>query len=199
MPGFMRHLINLSLSVLLSGSGSLCAENSPTNDIKEISAKLCSELISRGGVFIFFDPACPICAEYFPSIERLSAKYGSTQKFYLVISDEAQATAQNFINSYHPHCDVLLDSEANLQAALAARVTPQVFVLHAGKVVYSGRIDNRYESIGHRRSVISSNDLDLALQAISNGREPQTKTSTAVGCLLDQDKAAVKRSQKNAD
>ncbi len=66
----------LALLVWLAGVP-VCATESPDRVTAQVlSAELSSELVKKGGVFIFYDPSCPICAEYFPTIERLESKYG---------------------------------------------------------------------------------------------------------------------------
>lgn len=155
----------------------------------QITAKSIEPILKRGGVFIFYDPACPICAEYFPTIEKLAATY-SRWDFYLVFRAGVTDSAQDFVRDYSPRAQILLDDDALLQLRLSATVTPQVFFLNDGKIVYSGRIDDRYESIGHRRSVIRSYDLRETLDKCRQGERSCRRTTVPVGCFLENTKFA---------
>ncbi len=135
------------------------------------------------GVYIFYSPECPICAEYFRTIERLHAKYSKFAEFYLVVSDKASASKLK--REFKTSCRIIEDMSGSLQKELNATVMPQVFLLNQERVIYSGRIDDRYQSIGNRRTVIRSFDLENALAALAKGEKTQLKSTTAVGCFLE--------------
>lgn len=175
--------IALLLCLLMPGA-CLAAEASGGGELYTLTAELTDQLVQKGGVFIFFEPSCPICAEYFPSIEQLEAKFAKHDHFYLVFAAEAKDSAEKFISEYHPHSTVLIDKNSMLQSRLGAKVTPQAIVVCANKIEYSGRIDDRYVSIGNRRTVIRSHDLDDALSALSQGKAAPVKSTNPVGCFL---------------
>lgn len=168
---------------LMAGTGVSAGDESSG----AVSAAQSKSFLQEGGVFIFYDPSCPICREYFPTIERLSSKYNDRFKFFLVLRSGEDAAARTFVKDYHPTCKVLVDSQFNLQKSLGATVVPQSFVVRNGNVIYSGRIDDRYESIGRRRTVIKSNDLEIALSAADHGATPAVKHTTPIGCFLEND------------
>lgn len=151
------------------------------------------ELLEKGGVFIFYDPVCPICAEYFPTIEGLQSRF-SKQPFYLVMKSDDAVVATEFAEKYKPHSEILIDKSGELQSNLNAQVTPQVFLVKSGKTIYSGRIDDRYESIGHRRTVIRTRDLEDALKASAEGQIISQRETKPVGCFLEQ----IKKSRSKA-
>ena len=154
------------------------------------SKRQCKELLAKGGVFIFYDPSCPICAEYFPTIEELQARYSRKQPFYLILKEADAKLAAEFVEKYNPHCGIMIDKNEELQSSLKAQITPQAFLVKASKTVYSGRIDDRYESIGQRRTVIRSRDLEDALKASSTGNRIAARETQAIGCFLEQIKKA---------
>jgi hypothetical protein len=150
-----------------------------------VNSELCRDLMNKGGVFVFFDPSCPICAEYFPTLEQLTAKYKGKLDFFLVFKAEDSSAVKGFVDGYQPHSRVLCDKNSLLLAQLRPKVTPEVFVVQQKKVVYSGRIDDRYAAIGHRRNVIRSHDLDEALALLAAGRQAREHATTAVGCYIE--------------
>lgn len=64
-------------------------------------------------------------------------------------------------------------------------MTPEAAVfLPDGKLVYLGRIDNRYEDLGRSRPVATSRELDDAISAAIQGKTPAVTAARAVGCSL---------------
>ena len=64
-------------------------------------------------------------------------------------------------------------------------VTPEAVVfLAGGKLIYRGRIDNRYEELGRSRPVATTHELDDAITAAINGKMPAVTAARAVGCSL---------------
>ena len=155
-----------------------------STQIERLDAAKVGSLAKQDGVFIFFDPTCPICAEYFPTIERLIARFGQV-KFSLVFCAVDSDRIAEFVRDYKPRCRILSDVDGSLRAALDAHVTPEAVVKSAGKNVYSGRIDDRYASIGHRRSVVGVHDLENILATISNGQTVLPSKTAAVGCFIE--------------
>ena len=67
---------------------------------------------------------------------------------------------------------------------VGATVTPEVAVVAGGRVVYRGRIDDRYVDLGRERPAPTRRDLFEALTAIV-ARKPVARAKTqAVGCYI---------------
>lgn len=83
----------------------------------------------------------------------------------------------------------LSDPDHQLVENLDARITPEAFVLvnseHGPDVVYSGRVNDLYASIGNRRDEPSTHDLRDAIEAALDGRKPKTSRTEPVGCLIE--------------
>ncbi len=60
----------------------------------------------------------------------------------------------------------------------------------AGKVLYRGRLDDRYSLDGKRRDEPREHDLQEALEAVLAGREPTVRETKAYGCPLPKPKPA---------
>jgi hypothetical protein len=52
-------------------------------------------------------------------------------------------------------------------------------------VIYSGKIDNWFEDIGKRRTIITEFYLQDALNSVIRHREPAIKETKPVGCFID--------------
>jgi hypothetical protein len=66
-------------------------------------------------------------------------------------------------------------------------VTPEVVVYNETRdsVYYQGRIDNRFERVGQRRQVVTSHELEAALNAIQRNKPVPIPRTNAVGCFLN--------------
>ena len=69
---------------------------------------------------------------------------------------------------------------------LGAATTPQVFVVRNRDqaVLYHGKIDNSFESIGHRRQVVTEHYLQKALDNVLINKAPEPATTDPVGCFI---------------
>ena len=57
-------------------------------------------------------------------------------------------------------------------------------VLSHGRIVYRGRIDDRYVDLGLERPAPTKHDLADALAAVVDGKPVQQATTQAVGCFI---------------
>ncbi len=188
-----KPLFKIAVTLLLSLLADPLASNSAptptaqrTEELTRIeSAADASMLMKTDRVVIYFSPECPICIESFPTIESLSQKFRKEIEFNLVVSKSESKQAQTFLSKYHPTARIVVDENGLLQKLLAARVTPEAFLLKEGKVIYRGRIDDRYAGIGQRRTVIRTNDLADAVLAYVEHKPIKTTSTVAVGCFLE--------------
>jgi hypothetical protein len=65
-----------------------------------------------------------------------------------------------------------------------ATITPEAVVVANGKVVYRGRIDDRYVEIGVERAAPTTHDLADALTATLAGTPIARPITQAVGCFI---------------
>jgi hypothetical protein len=74
----------------------------------------------------------------------------------------------------------------HLTKALKATVTPEAVVIDNNKNrIYSGKIDNRFEDIGKRRTIITEQYLQDAIDAILHNKLPAIERTEPVGCILN--------------
>ena len=69
--------------------------------------------------------------------------------------------------------------------ATGVTVAPEAAVLdELGRVIYRGRIDDRFVDFGKERPVPTTRDLESALQAAVAGRPVPVAETRAIGCYL---------------
>ena len=79
------------------------------------------------------------------------------------------------------------DPQHALVKKAKAQVTPEAAVFSAtGRLLYHGRIDNRYVDFGRDRPEATERDLENVLQAISEGKTSGFVSKPAIGCYITQ-------------
>jgi len=138
--------------------------------------------------FIFVSVECPISNRYAPEVRRLHEKFAAQGvEFSLVYPNpmEPVAAIRRHLKEYSYPMRALRDPRQELSKVAGATITPEAAVFDTrGRVLYRGRIDDRYVSLGVERPVASRRDLDEALTAIVAGKAPHEATTHAVGCYI---------------
>ena len=139
-------------------------------------------------VYIFLSESCPICQSYTVTLKELYKKYHPKNINFIGVFpnyDSHPDSIKAFRKKYSIPFGLVADKKSALTSHFKAAITPEVFVENAEKqVLYSGRIDDAFYSLGKRRNVITSNDLEQALNAIVTGQEIKPNKTEAVGCLI---------------
>lgn len=140
-------------------------------------------------VFVFLSVHCPVSNGTLPELRRIAARHTKQDvEFYGVVSDPSvsRTAAIKHRKDYRVGFPVLFDASLELRRWLRPTHTPQAIVLSpSGTVVYSGRIDNRFASIGRKRDAASQHDLDDALSATVSGEPVRNAETVPVGCPLE--------------
>ena len=127
--------------------------------------------------------------QYLPELNRIYQAFAPRNvEFYGVIADRraSAAEAANHRQSYQVAYPLLLDTSGSLRRQLRPTHTPQVIVVDRhGVIVYSGRIDDRYEGISRPRPQVTRRDLRDVLRAVSSGRDVSFSRTEPVGCLVE--------------
>jgi hypothetical protein len=143
---------------------------------------------ARAAVIIFISTDCPISNGYAPEINRICKEYEDKGlAFYLVHTDPELTTAdaKKHASEYAFTCPVMIDRKHELVRRVGATLTPEAVVVGAeGKVLYRGRIDDLYVSLGKRRYEATTHDLRLALDAVLAGKPVANPRTTTVGCAI---------------
>ena len=145
---------------------------------------------AKAVVLAYISIDCPISNSYAPELQRIHAHYAAKGvRFYAVQPDADRALddVRKYAVDFGYTFPMLLDTTRSLTRATHAEIMPQVVVLSpAGNVLYSGRIDDRYISIGKTRYKATRNDLRDALDAVLAGKPVAHAKTQAVGCVIPQ-------------
>lgn len=137
-------------------------------------------------VYLFTAVDCPISDRYAPELSRLATSFGDRVRFTLVYANhgetaanvEAHARAFGFAMP-HIRDDGTLVRRANVS------VTPEAAVFdRLGRLVYRGRIDDRYTDFGVDRPTPTRRDLALAIEEVLAGRPVTVPETRSIGCAI---------------
>ena len=121
-------------------------------------------------------------------MRRISDKFSPRGvSFYLVYPDpdESAAVIERHLKEYSYPFAGLRDPKHELVKLAAAKITPEAAVFDAsGKLLYRGRIDDRYVDFGKMRLAPTVKDLETALEAIVDGKPAPAAGGPAIGCFI---------------
>jgi hypothetical protein len=140
-------------------------------------------------VFLFTSTDCPISNRYAPEVQRLVSEFSSRGVVFRLVypnpADHASAIREHMAAfSYEGALEALRDPAHTLVKFTKARITPEAVVVAGGRVVYRGRIDDRYVDLGVERPSPTERDLADALAAVFAGKPVPHATTQAVGCFI---------------
>ncbi len=141
---------------------------------------------SKTVVFIFVLPDCPICNSYVPELKRIRREFPEIE-FYRVYADPDMTTgeARQHSNEYDFGFPGLLDPAQRLVRKSGATRTPEAAVFSPdGKLLYRGRIDDRYVDFGKKRERPGQRDLENALRSILESRPARWPNAPPIGCYI---------------
>lgn len=193
----MVHFIKQTLVFIMVLNGFLAfSQESVENPIVSKSLKTLDGKVfnfsefkkNKASILVFSSPDCPISQKYTLTLRELSEKYKSQNiPVYLIISGTyyTKSVIKEYVKKYLLDFPVLLDSKLQITKMLEATITPEVFLFDdKANVLYSGRIDNWFESLGKNRFVITERDLINAVDSYLSGGEIKVKKTKAIGCII---------------
>jgi peroxiredoxin len=139
-------------------------------------------------VFLFLGTECPVSNGYCPEFRRIASEF--TEKgvvFFGVHSDPSvdPEVAHRHAKEYELTFPILMDAEHELASPLGITVVPECVVLTPElKMIYRGRIDDRYSVSGKRRDEPRTHELKDAIIDGLAGRLPAVSEAKAFGCRL---------------
>jgi hypothetical protein len=144
--------------------------------------------VAKVRVLLFVRTDCPITNRYAPELKRIAAEFQEQSvEFWLIYPDKTETpeAIERHRSEYQLPGTPVRDPEQTLEKRAQATVSPQAAVFdHAGRLLYSGRIDNRYISFGQSRPEPSTHDLELAIRAVLTGKTVAQPRTKAIGCYL---------------
>lgn len=137
-------------------------------------------------VLVFTTTDCPISNRYAPEIQRLATKFAGNVRFvfvYPVPSDSEESIREH--RKKFGGGEWRRDPSQQLVKTTGVTVTPEVAVMTADqKLLYRGRIDDRYLAFGKDRPEPTVRDLERALDAIVARQPVPVSETRAIGCFI---------------
>ena len=138
-------------------------------------------------VLLFVMTDCPISNRYAPELRRLHEEFAGAARFWLVYVDAQRPVGElreHWASFGYPF-GALRDVDGALVALSGATVTPEVAVFDAGqRMIYRGRIDDRFVSFGVARAAPRTRDLHDRLTRVAAGETVAFSETPAVGCYI---------------
>jgi len=139
-------------------------------------------------VLIFVSTDCPVSNRYAPEIQRLYKEFAPLGvRFTLVYPNPSDETAaiDKHVKDYGLPGVAERDPDHALVKKTQATVTPEAVVFdNRNRVVYRGRIDDRFVELGRERPAATKHDLRNALNAVLAGKTVSPAQTQAVGCFI---------------
>jgi len=141
-------------------------------------------------IYIFLSETCPICQSVAQELKKLHDQYSGNQiSFNGIFPDKVLSnpiTRQEFAKKYSLNFVMQPDSSHVLTQKFHATITPEVVVVdnESLEVIYRGKIDNSFASIGKRRTVVTEFYLRNVLESWHLGKKPVLSKTQPVGCII---------------
>ncbi len=142
---------------------------------------------SQATVLVCLSLDCPISNEFMPTIVEIAASYQDRGVKFIGINPSGGQSLDDMASYAREHkfCfPFVKDAGGKVSRRLLFSVTPEARVYdHSGKLVYSGRIDDRYRRGGASDKNVAR-DLENALDEVLAGKPVSASRTKAVGCPI---------------
>ena len=143
---------------------------------------------ARARVLLFVRTDCPLTNRYAPELQRIAGEFSAEGvSFWLVYPGTSETTAgiDAHVSEYHLPGQVLRDTDHRLMHRAEVTTAPEVAVFdQPGRLLYHGRIDDRYVAFGKARPAAQTHDLEDAIRAVLAGKPVAHPVTHAIGCSL---------------
>lgn len=178
--------ITKPISIVMDAATSPSIDFNTPPEVQTIASPLQSP--EKKKVLIFTRSNCPIANGYQPKLKRMREEFsGENWDWTLVYSQPgiAESDMNEHAKEYGLTIHQVADPDLSLARKYQVKVTPQAVVLApTGKVLYSGRIDNLFESYGKKRAVVTEEDLQTAMRQIDRNETVTNNETKAIGCVI---------------
>ncbi len=139
-------------------------------------------------VFIFTTTDCPVSNRYAPEIQRLQQRFGARGVAFRLVypsRSDRDADIRDHLKQFGlSGIEAVRDPNLALVKFTGATITPEAAVVVNEKLVYHGRIDDRFVELGVERPAPTTHDLADVLTAVLAGKPVARATAPAVGCYI---------------
>ncbi len=149
-----------------------------------------AEQQTKGIVLVFISHECPNSSNYAPTLIDLHQQFQSRGVDLCLVYAETDITADEAAQNakeFGYTCPAILDNQLALARKYGVTTTPEAVLLSpARKMVYRGRIDNRYPALGKRVIDPTQHDLRDAVESLLAGQQIARSTTQAIGCPIQE-------------
>ena len=137
-------------------------------------------------VLVFLHDECVISQYYTIPLNELHEEFEDVAEFSGIFPNPQVdwKRLRAFEKKYDIDFQLRMDHDFRQVKRFGATITPEVFVVDHGEVLYSGRIDNAYARVGKKRAHVTSHELRDVLQALREKRHPHVHHQPAIGCII---------------
>lgn len=159
-----------------------------------LAATLAGENPPKATVVVFTCNHCPFSKAYEPVLIEMANKYPAKDVQWLLINSNDPAVQpedsfekmQELAKAKNYPFPYLFDSTQQTAQAYGASRTPHVFLVDSkGVIRYRGRINDNKD-----QTLVKSNDLADAIDAVVAGKEVANNSTKAIGCTIKWKKAS---------
>ena len=140
-------------------------------------------------LYLFLLVDCPICVQYTPTINELHKAYGDQISFvgYFPNFSSKKHKIEAFQAEYSIQFPLFTDYFKEKAKQFNAQVTPEVILYNHDqeKIIYQGRIDNKFYKLGRRRNVVTEHDLKTAIEQTLNNKVVLVNSTQPIGCFIN--------------
>lgn len=148
--------------------------------------------LNKTSVIYFLNSECPICLKYQGSFKSTYQKFNKYYNFqYVFCGPQSEQDIKDFC-AYDsiPYNRIVLDEDNKIAHTMGATTTPQVLIMSTASdnnYLYSGKIDDRFESISSQKPKASINYIEKALISLQKNELIEISETTPVGCFIEPD------------
>jgi hypothetical protein len=143
---------------------------------------------AKAFVYLFLSVDCPISNRYAPEVGRLHSRFAPRQVVFRIVYPGSGTSAEEIrrhLREFNYPCEAFCDLKLSLARRAGVRVTPEAAVfLPDGRLVYHGRIDDRFPALNAERPAAVQHDLEQALNELLEGKPVSQPHAPAIGCYI---------------
>jgi hypothetical protein len=189
----MKSFINAGIFILLCLTSAISAQNISKLHLTSLNGKrvLVSDLVKekKNIAIVFFNDECPVCRFYASELNGLDSVCRSNNIYFVCVFSGIYTSKQirKFIKMFKLNIPVFRDPDYSVAKAAGARVTPEIFLMNPenDKILYKGKIDDAFVSLGVRKSNVVSNYFFDAVRDYVSGSAISIPETMAIGCMLN--------------
>jgi hypothetical protein len=184
----MKPRVLFLLPVILSLFLCSCRNQPPKDIFQQVITKAGLPANKKLLVVVFINPECPITQKYTRTLNALNDSLGENTFFIGVIPGNLfdDKKIADFKEQFAFKLPIIKDEQYAITRALNATVYPEVVLLNQqSERLYSGKIDNWYESVGNYRTEPTEFYLRDAIGSYLQKGIIAVNSTTPVGCFIN--------------